>query len=73
MHAHNALVLADPNAEFDAVSVGVPSRIWREGEEHGDLPDTEDVRIMFSDQAAERNLDTQSAGLRFLVSLDSLD
>jgi hypothetical protein len=27
---------------------------------------------MFSDQAAECNLDTQSAGLRFLVSLSDI-
>jgi hypothetical protein len=73
MHAHNALVLAYLDAECDAVLVGVPSRIRWKGEEHRDLPDTEDVRIMFSDQVAERNLGTRSAGFLFVVYPDSLD
>jgi len=73
MHAYNALVLPDPDAECDTASVVVPARIRWKGEEQRDLLIMEGVRVMFSDQAAERNLRTQSAGLRFVVSPDSLD
>lgn len=73
MHTHNALVLADPDAECDAVSVGIPVRIRRKGEEHRDLLDREDVRIMFSYPTAECNVDPQAAGLRFVISPDTFD
>jgi hypothetical protein len=36
-NAHHGLVLAHPDAELDAIPVGVPPGVWGKAEEHCDL------------------------------------
>jgi len=53
---HDALILADPDAELDGRSLGIPRRIRGKAEEHAMTPfggDELDVPVMFSQNAME--------------------